>query len=217
MEITKEYKFYYGHRNQELNDKCFRPHGHHAKVFITFKVKRNGSISTLFNDFDSLIEPWFKEKFDHRFAIDINDPLLPYLEKFEKDRGESLGLNILPYATSVENMCYHIFKHLVEEFKFDVLEIKYQETVSSTITYNQEDYLSDKELFETDEEEEFQFASLFEFLGFSAGQAVGRAVYDEAVRQGVIINSQDLPKGKGFKEVKVYPVSFLKSFFRSEE
>lgn len=143
MEIKKEYKFYYGHRNQELNDKCFRPHGHDAKIFITFNVKRNGSISTLFGDFDSKIEPFFKNEFDHRFLIDINDKLLHYLKLFEENENKNLGYKILPFATSVENVCYYIFNEIVKRFGFDISKIEYQETRTSTIIYTQEDYQND--------------------------------------------------------------------------
>lgn len=147
MKITKEYKFYYGHRNQELSDKCYRPHGHDAKIFVTFNVERKGNLTTLFGDFDSKIEPWFKEKFDHRFAIDKNDPLLPYLQKYETDGHGDLGLNILPFATSVENVTLYIFHHITKVFGFDVEEIKYQETRTSTVVYGKEDYKRDLEYF----------------------------------------------------------------------
>ena len=65
MKIKKEYKFYASHRNQELvGTKCERPHGHDYKVFLVFDVKRKGNISTLFDDFDKVIEPMFKNEFD---------------------------------------------------------------------------------------------------------------------------------------------------------
>lgn len=143
MQITKEYKMYYGHRNQELTDKCFRPHGHDAKIFITFNVHRVGSISTLFNDFDKVIEPMFKDEFDHRFVIDKNDPLLPYFQQFEKDKNTSLGLKIIPFPSSVENVSFYIFNEIITRFGFDVEKIQYQETRTSTITYTKEDYQLD--------------------------------------------------------------------------
>jgi len=144
MKITKEYKMYYGHRNQELKDKCFRPHGHDAKIFITFNVERHGNITTLFGDFDKEIEPFFKDEFDHRFVIDKNDPLLPYFEQFEKDRGEDLGLKIIPFASSVENVCYYIFDEITQRFGFDIEKINYHETRTSNIEYHKSDYLKDQ-------------------------------------------------------------------------
>lgn len=221
MKITKEYKFYYGHRNQELNDKCFRPHGHDAKIFITFNVKRLGNLTTLFGDFDSKVEPWFKEAFDHRFAIDKNDPLLPYLQQFEKDRKEDLGLNILPFATSVENVTFYIFHHLVTVFNFDVDEIKYQETRTSTVIYNKQDYEEDlvffhKELGLDHNSEDSEFASLYEFLGYAAGSKIGKAVAEQAKKEGIPFNKQSIPSLTGFNEVQIYPVSFLKKYFNKQ-
>jgi 6-pyruvoyl-tetrahydropterin synthase len=142
MQVKKEYKFYYGHRNQELVDKCFRPHGHDAHIFITFNVKRTGSISTLFGDFDSKFEPLFKNDFDHRFLIDSSDPLLHYLQQFERDRNEDLGLKIIPYPSSVENVCRYIFSES-KDFGFDIEKIEYQETRTSTIIYTKKDFLED--------------------------------------------------------------------------
>lgn len=143
MEIKKEYKFYAGHRNQELEDKCQRPHGHDYKVFCVFEVVRTGSISTLFGDFDSVIEPFLKNEIDHRFVMDVNDPLLPYMRKYEKDSGKDLGLKIIPFASSVENICFYLFDKISREFGFKLNRIELQETRTSTIIYNLQDYRLD--------------------------------------------------------------------------
>lgn len=143
MKIKKEYKFYAGHRNADLADKCYRPHGHDYRIFCVFDVVRNGSITTLFGDFDSKIEPWLKNEFDHRFLIDKNDPLKKYFDLYEKEEGKDLGYKELPFATSVENLCYFIFKHIKEEFGFDISELQIQETRTSTVIYTLDDYQQD--------------------------------------------------------------------------
>lgn len=146
MLIKKEYKFYAGHRNQDLSDKCFRPHGHDYKVFMYFKVKRNGNISTLFGDFDSKIEPLLKNEFDHRFLIDKNDPLKKYLDLYELEEGLQLGYKAIDRPTSVENICYELYREAVKlGFELDRIEI--QETRSSTIIYTEKDYIEDSKLF----------------------------------------------------------------------
>lgn len=142
MKIKKEYKMYCGHRNQDLRDKCFRPHGHDYKIFVTFNVERKGSISTLFDDFDKVIEPLLKDNYDHRFLIDKNDPLLKYFKMYEKEEGMDLGLKILDYPTSVENVCYDLFKEITKA-GFDISHIDLQETRTSTVTYTKEDYEKD--------------------------------------------------------------------------
>ena len=144
MTIKKEYKFYAGHRNQGLiGTHCFRPHGHDYKVFIIFNVIRHGAITTLFSDFDNKIEPMLKQEFDHRMMIDNNDPLLPYLQQSEKDGKGDLGLKILPFATSVENVTFFIFNEIVSRFNFDIERIELQETRTSTFIYTKEDYSYD--------------------------------------------------------------------------
>ncbi len=148
MQIKKEYKMYCGHRNQDLKDKCFRPHGHDYKIFIVFNVERHGSISTLFNDFDCKIEPMLKDEFDHRMLIDKNDPLLDYFKQYQEDGKGDLGLKILPFATSVENVCYYLFKEIITRFDFDLNRIELQETRSSTVIYTKEDFLKDQEYFQ---------------------------------------------------------------------
>lgn len=148
MIVKKEYKFYAGHRNQDLQDKCRRPHGHDYKLFVYFNVQRNGSISTLFGDFDSKIEPMLKEQYDHRMFLDINDPLKPYLDAYQNDTGDNLGYNLLERASSVENVCYQLFSD-IERFGFDVDKIELQETRTSTIVYTGVDYEADKEYFRT--------------------------------------------------------------------
>lgn len=147
MQIKKEYKFYAGHRNQDLDDKCFRPHGHDYKLFVVFNVRRTGSISTLFGDFDAKIEPWLKNNMDHRFLIDKKDPLYAYFELYEEEQKKSLGIKVLPYPSSVENLCHFLFEEFTEVMGFDVERIELQETRTSTVIYDKVDYKLDKEVY----------------------------------------------------------------------
>ena len=95
--ISKEFEFCYGHRvwSQELNAdfsldpclKCRHLHGHQGKVIIYLEATKleNGMVT----DFKHL--NWFKafldDVLDHKFIIDINDPLfstlLPHYKKEE--------------------------------------------------------------------------------------------------------------------------------------
>ncbi len=95
--ISKAFDFCYGHRvwSQELNKefsldpclKCRHLHGHQAKVviFLEASTLQNGMVT----DFKHL--NWFKlfldEVLDHKFILDINDPLfstlLPHYKKDE--------------------------------------------------------------------------------------------------------------------------------------
>lgn len=145
MLIKKEYKFYTGHRNQEIEGKCRNLHGHQYLLSVYFEVLRRGSVSTLFSEFDDVIEPWIKENLDHRFFLDLNDSLAITFSEHKQKYGEDLGLCLLPFPSSVENVCLFIFYNLVERYKFNINRIELKETSSSTIMYNFEDFELDME------------------------------------------------------------------------
>lgn len=95
-QISKQFDFCYGHRvwSQELNTEfsldgclmCRHLHGHQGKVLVHMESSKlqNGMVT----DFKHL--NWFKkfldETIDHKFIIDINDPLFPTLLPHYKDK-----------------------------------------------------------------------------------------------------------------------------------
>lgn len=119
-EISKSFDFCYGHRvwSQELNTdfsldpclKCRHLHGHQGKIIIHLKANelKNGMVT----DFNHL--NWFKhfldDVLDHKFIIDINDPLfntlLPHFTKDELIKYEEGYL--VPDLTKVSNEEIHI-------------------------------------------------------------------------------------------------------------
>ncbi len=126
-EISKSFDFCYGHRvwSQELNPdysldsclKCRHLHGHQGKVVIHLKTSKlkNGMVT----DFNHL--NWFKhfldDVLDHKFIIDINDPLfstlLPHFTKNELIKYEEGYLR--PDLTKVSNEKIYI-KEMYEGF-----------------------------------------------------------------------------------------------------
>ncbi len=102
-QISKQFDFCYGHRvwSQELNTEfsldgclmCRHLHGHQGKVLVHMESSKlqNGMVT----DFKHL--NWFKkfldETIDHKFIIDINDPLFPTLLPHYKDK-----LNLIEVA-----------------------------------------------------------------------------------------------------------------------
>jgi len=95
-QISKQFDFCYGHRvwSQELNTEyslddclmCRHLHGHQGKVLVHMESEKleNGMVT----DFKHL--NWFKkfldDTIDHKFIIDINDPLFPTLLPHYKDK-----------------------------------------------------------------------------------------------------------------------------------
>lgn len=87
--ISKEFDFCYGHRvwSQKLNTefsldgclKCRHLHGHQGKILVYLEASKlqDGMVT----DFKHL--NWFKafldDVLDHKFILDINDPLFPTL------------------------------------------------------------------------------------------------------------------------------------------
>jgi len=95
-QISKQFDFCYGHRvwSQELNPEfaldeclmCRHLHGHQGKILVHLKsdVLENGMVT----DFKHL--NWFKkfldDVLDHKFIIDIHDPLFETLLPHFKDK-----------------------------------------------------------------------------------------------------------------------------------
>jgi len=146
MIIRKEYKFYAAHRNEDLHDKCRNIHGHRYGIICFFEVERNGSISTLFSDFDAKIEPYLKSNYDHAMLINVNDPLYLTLCDHMKRTGEDFRFKRFNEPTSVENLSWHLFSEITA-MGFILAKIEVKETDSSVFVYSKQDWLNDKLTF----------------------------------------------------------------------
>lgn len=111
MKIMKSFSFCYGHRiwNQELTDnqicRCRYSHGHSGKIDIVLSrpVTQRGMVI----DFNELkcIKQFIDLNLDHRFLIDVNDPLL--LEYFKLlncslDDISCVGGNVYSYGKIIK-------------------------------------------------------------------------------------------------------------------
>lgn len=123
--ISKAFDFCYGHRvwSQELNVdfsldpclKCRHLHGHQGKVIIYLESSdlKNGMVT----DFKHL--NWFKqfldEELDHKFIIDIHDPLFEtLLPHFSKD--ELLKHDKGYYSVNLEKL-HNEPTHIIEMYE----------------------------------------------------------------------------------------------------
>ncbi|MFY9254264.1 MAG: 6-carboxytetrahydropterin synthase, partial [Fuerstiella sp.] len=146
MIIQKQYKFYAAHRNETLRDKCSNLHGHRYGVKCHFEVERDGDISTLFGDFDSKVEPWLKQHYDHGMLINRHDSLYESLQIHMDRTGESLRLNVFDGPTSVENLCHKLFTEITQ-MGFRLARLEVQETDTSVVSYTREDWVADNRYF----------------------------------------------------------------------
>ena len=169
-EISKEFDFCYGHRvwSQSLNTEfsldgclmCRHLHGHQGKIIVYLKsdILKSGMVT----DFKHL--NWFKkfldDVLDHKFIIDINDPLfktlLPSIEKkelisFEEGykrvnlsdfKNEILELYesyiIVDFVPTSENISAWLLKIVQEKMKkidIKVSKIEFLETPKSKSTF----------------------------------------------------------------------------------
>ncbi len=141
MIIEKSYKFYAAHRNEELDDKCRNIHGHRYRIRCFFRVERRGSISTLFGDFDSRIEPLLKSEYDHAMLIHIKDPLYEALCQYMRRTGDTMRLKRFDEPTSVENLAHRLFSE-ISATGFNLTKLEVQETDTSTVVYTREDWMA---------------------------------------------------------------------------
>ncbi|MFZ5828561.1 MAG: 6-pyruvoyl trahydropterin synthase family protein [Planctomycetota bacterium] len=142
MQIEKTYKFYAAHRNEELDDKCRNLHGHRYGLRCIFSVQRQGSISTLFGDFDALVEPMLRRDYDHSLLIHLRDPLYPVLLEYMSRSGDELKLKVLDGPTSVENLARQLFGE-ISSLGFDLDRLEVQETDTSTVVYTRADWMAE--------------------------------------------------------------------------
>jgi 6-pyruvoyltetrahydropterin/6-carboxytetrahydropterin synthase len=146
MLIEKEYKFYAAHRNEELTDKCRNLHGHRYGIRCVFEVKRTGSYSTLFADFDEKIEPFLKRVYDHATLVHANDTLYETFRQHTLRTGEELKLVVFTAPTSVENLAHRLFTEITE-MGFHLNRLEVRETDSSVVVYSRHDWVADNRHF----------------------------------------------------------------------
>ena len=146
MIIQKQYRFYAAHRNEELQDKCCNIHGHRYGLTCFFEVERTGNLTTLFSDFDSLVEPLLKNEYDHGMLIHRQDPLYETLQHHARRTGEKFRLKVFEFPTSVENLCFVLFSEITSlGFCLDRIEVR--ETDTSVVEYTRQDWVADNRRF----------------------------------------------------------------------
>ena len=139
MIISKEFKFYAAHRNEEIGGKCANLHGHRYGLVCKFEVERVNSVSTPFAEFDDHVGRLILEQYDHGMLIHLGDPLYDTLKQHEQTYGESFKLKILDGPTSVENLAHTLFTE-ISSLGFRLVQLEVKETDTSIVEYTLEDW-----------------------------------------------------------------------------
>lgn len=132
MKITRRYRFYAAHRNQYLNDKCSRLHGHRYGVEVTLQfatASQGTGVAMLFGHIDNLLSPVF-EALDHRTLLHMLDPLVGALP--------ASHTVVLEFPTSAENLAAWLLQECVRR-ESRCVELALTETDSGTVTVGLED------------------------------------------------------------------------------
>ncbi len=173
-EIAKQFDFCYGHRvwSQELDSEfsldnkcsCVAYHGHNGKiiVYLTSPTLKNGMVT----DFKHLswFKKWLDDVLDHKFIMDINDPLMEHevpsnilsindfeyhpdgeyytlknLENLSKPLQEKFeGMVFVKFVPTSENLCkwlWEIIQNKMKKVNVKVSRVQFFETPKSQSNY----------------------------------------------------------------------------------
>ena len=128
MTITKYFKFYAAHRNEEIGGKCAAIHGHRYGITVTVAEARNGSVTILFEDIEKRVKPLI-DRLDHTLLLHTGDPARDTLLA----SGACCRVYEVPFPTSAENMAEHLLAEL-RGTGLNVVELALQETDTSIVT-----------------------------------------------------------------------------------
>lgn len=128
MKITKLFRFYAAHRNEEIGGRCASIHGHRYGLSVTVEEPRNGSVTMLFEEIENRVAPLLS-RLDHSLLLHDGDPAREKLLA----SGACERVYEVPFHTSAENMAEHILLQL-RGSGLNVVELSLQETDSSIVT-----------------------------------------------------------------------------------
>lgn len=128
MNVTKHFKFYAAHRNEEIGGKCAALHGHRYGLSVTVAEPRNGSITILFEELEARVLS-IVDQLDHSLLLHVDDPCRDAL----LGSGACTKVYEVPFPTSAENMAKHLLDTL-RQTGLNVTRLELQETDSSVVS-----------------------------------------------------------------------------------
>ena len=122
-EISKEYEISYGHRLLNHKGKCYRLHGHNARVCLTIigPITKDSTSSHdgMVMDFGYLdpIERWIKTTLDHKTILEVGDPLIKAITSV----GDKDSLVIIDMPPTAELLATFVHDRVMKWLKDEVL------------------------------------------------------------------------------------------------
>jgi len=129
-EISKSFDFCYGHRvhSQTLNKEysldsclaCRHFHGHQGKIIVT--LNSNELIDGMVTDFKHLgwFKKWLDDTLDHKFIMDINDPLILQELSIIDERYKLSKINTLPIEKRLKHNKEYNYKYVDKSLLFNI-------------------------------------------------------------------------------------------------
>ncbi len=149
--IDKSFDFCFGHRvyTQELNTKysldgclaCRHLHGHQGKVklFLGANDLNKGMVTDFKHT--NIFKKWLDDVMDHKFVIDINDPLFD--DMFGLIKLDS-GKNWMDFESDTSNLLIGLYK----DYKYAVPDLDHLDGIISNLEKTNEEKLAIFEKFE---------------------------------------------------------------------
>lgn len=125
--VTKRFRFYAAHRNQELRGKCENIHGHRYGLVVSVEAPRQGSVTIPFHLVEEVVSPVIA-LLDHSLLVHSQDPSLEAL----RASGACGKLFVMDRPTSAENLA----EWLCSQFTaagLNVVRLVLEETDSSSV------------------------------------------------------------------------------------
>lgn len=127
--ITKEFRFYAAHRNEEVGGKCANIHGHRYGLTVTVEEPRNGSVTMLFEQLEQYVEREIVGYADHALLLNRDDPCADALV----NSGACGKVFWMDGPTSCENLA-ELFFSMLRSVGANVVSLTLKETDTSSVT-----------------------------------------------------------------------------------
>ena len=149
--IDKQFDFCFGHRvwSQDLNTKysldgclaCRHLHGHQGKVKLFLGA--NNLVKGMVTDFKhtNIFKKWLDDVMDHKFIIDINDPLFDDMFGLIK---LDFGKNWMDFESDNSNLLIGLYK----DYKYAIPDLDHLDGIISNLEKTNEEKLAIYEKFE---------------------------------------------------------------------